>query len=147
MALARAETAAYPLPAYGFRVDIDGETLGFAEVSGLEIEHETLTYRHGLSAWEGERITRFRPDRYQPVTFRRGVRRGGARLYDWLLSPAPKAVEVSLCDEQGVAVVTWRIRKALPVKLSAPGFDANANEVAIESLEVMAAGVSIDTHD
>ena len=37
-----------------------------------------------------------------------------------------------------------KIASALPVKLNAPTFDANANEVAIDSLEIMASDISLE---
>ena len=67
-------------------------------------------------------------------------------MYAWLKEKAVRAVQVSLCDEQGQPVVSWRVAKALPVKLEAPTFSADTNEVAIESLDVMAAGISIEYH-
>jgi phage tail-like protein len=53
---------------------------------------------------------------------------------------------VSLCDERGDPVVTWRVQKALPTRLEAPGLQASSNEAAVESLTLMAAGISIETH-
>lgn len=139
------QAPAYPLPVYNFRVTIDGESVGFAEVSGLQVEHQTVTYRHGFSDWEGEQIARFRNDKFQPVTFKRGTRQGAQILEAWLRDQDPKPVEVSLCDQQGIPVVTWRIRRAVPIKLTAPAFNASGNEVAIESLEVMAAGITVES--
>jgi len=52
-------------------------------------------------------------------------------------------MEISLCDERGIPAIAWRIAKAVPVKLGASAFDARASEVAIDSLEVKAAGISI----
>jgi phage tail-like protein len=51
-------------------------------------------------------------------------------------------MEVHLCGAQG-PVLTWQIAKAMPVKLSASSFDAKTNEVAIETLEVRAAGIAV----
>ena len=50
---------------------------------------------------------------------------------------------IQACDERGVPVLAWRVARAFAVKLSAPTLDARTNEVAIESLEVRAAGISI----
>jgi phage tail-like protein len=61
----------------------------------------------------------------------------------WLEKPDPSAMEVSLCDETGVPVIAWRIAKALPVKLTAPTFDASANQLSIDSLEIRAAGIAL----
>lgn len=136
----------YPLAAYNFRVAVGDVAMSFAEVSGLVREYETLTYRHGLSFWEGEAITRFRYDKYVPLTLKKGVFAGASQLYEWMDTADKKNMSVSLCDEQGNAVVTWHIQKALIVKLEAPSLQANGNEVAIETLSLMAAGISVEHH-
>jgi phage tail-like protein len=134
----------YPLPVYNFRVTIDGTPMSFSQVSGITREYETVTYRHGFSFWEGEDITAYYFKKYAPITFKKGTIKGVSILYEWLLEEKVKPMEVSLCDESGHPVVSWQIAKAIPVKLDAPTFDASNNEVSIESLEVMAADISIE---
>ena len=63
-----AQRTTYPLAAYNFRVTIGDIAMGFTEVSGLARGYETITYKHGLSYWEGESITKFRYDKYVPIT-------------------------------------------------------------------------------
>ncbi len=109
-------------------------------------EFQTLTYKHGLSYWEGESITRFRFDKFEQVTLKKGVIAGATQLYEWLESIDRKHLSVSLCDEQGEAVVSWQIKKAMVVKLEAPSFQASGNEAAIETLTLMASGISIEHH-
>lgn len=140
--------AAYPLPAYNYRVDVEGGSMSFSEVSGIQIERNILTYRHGLSYWEGEAIRSYRNNSFIPVTLRKGVVHGGTALYDWLNADGVerRAVAVHLCNAEGEPVVTWHIAQALAVKLEAPGFDPGDNGVAIESLEIMAAGISLEHH-
>ncbi|MFT7265145.1 MAG: phage tail-like protein [Halioglobus sp.] len=137
----------YPLVAYNFRVTVGETSMGFAEVSGLVREYQTLTYSHGLSFWEGETITKYRYDTYSEVTLTKGiiagVHSGVKTLYQWLDSVDKKSLTVDLCDEQGKPVVTWRIQKAMVVKLEAPTFDASSNEVAIDTLTLMASGISV----
>lgn len=140
------QKSSYPLPAYNFRVTVDGTPMSFAEVSGISLEYETVTYRHGLSFWEGEGIKKYYYDKYVNFTLKKGTIKGIDFLYVWLKEKAVRAVQVSLCDEQGQPVISWRVAKALPVKLEAPTFSADTNEVAIESLEVMAAGISVEYH-
>ncbi|MCA8991587.1 MAG: phage tail protein [Planctomycetaceae bacterium] len=136
----------FPVPAYNYRVTIDGHAMGFSEVSGLQIEYETVAYAHGLSYWEGEQVQKFPVDKPVTVTFKRGTVAGLRFLHEWSRQRKPRMVEVSLCDEVGIPIATWRIAKALPLKISAPTFDASTNEVAIETLEVMARGISIIDH-
>jgi len=141
-----AQAAAYPLAAYNFRVTVGSVAMGFAEVTGLTRQYETLTYRHGLSFWEGEDITKFRHDKYVQITLKKGVVAGATALYEWLDSVDRKPLSVSLCDERGEAVVTWQIKKALIVKLDAPALQASSNESAIETLTLMATGISVEHH-
>ncbi|MEZ4453509.1 MAG: phage tail protein [Nannocystaceae bacterium] len=135
--------ADYPMVAYNFRVTVGAVTASFSEVSGLSREHETVTYRHGLSFREGEVITKFHLAKYAPITLRRGVFRGAAPLYAWLEGAGERPLTITLCDERGEGVIEWRVARALARKLEAPTFDASAGEVAVEALEVMAAGISV----
>lgn len=137
------QRAAYPLAAYNFRVTVDTQALSFAKVSGLQRQHQTLVYQQGLSFLEGEQITKFYLDKYVSVTLERGTTLGARFLYKWLEERSQRAMDISLCDESGQPVLAWRIAKAIAVKLTAPSFDARSNEVAIETLEVKAAGISI----
>ena len=140
------QRARYPLAAYNFRVTVGDAAMAFTEVSGLVREHQTLTYKHGLSYWEGESIVKFRYDKYVQVTLKKGVVAGATKLYAWLDSLDKQNLSVSLCDETGKAVVTWKIKKALVVKLEAPSLQASGNEPAIETLTLMASGISVEHH-
>lgn len=133
----------HPLAAYNFKVRIDGMDMRFAKVSGLAREHHTVTYRDGLSFAEGERITKFYVDAFVPVTLEQGTVAGHGFLYAWLEQSAPSTMEVSLCDADGIPVVAWSIAKAVPVKLTAPTFDAATNQLSIDTLEIRAAGISM----
>jgi phage tail-like protein len=137
------QRTSYPLAAYNFKVTLAGTTMRFAKVSGLQREYQTLTYRHGLSFLEGEQIAKYFVDKYVSVTLEQGTIIGSKELHAWLESSSAVAMEVQLCDNEGKAVIAWRVAKALPVKLTAPAFDAKSNEVAIDSLEIKAAGISI----
>lgn len=133
-----------PLTAYNFRVVVGARAMSFSEVSGLSREHELVTYRHGLSSWEGERIAKYAHERRVPIIMRKGtLTRDGAFLYAWLEAKSDVPMSIHLCDAQGNAVVGWQIAKAIPVKLRAPTFDARSNEVSIDTLEVLAAGIFI----
>jgi len=140
----------YPIPAYNYRVSIGPDYLAFAEVSGLSMNYETVTYRHGLSWREGELHM---PARRQPVNVRmnRGIMRGGSYLADWINTIQLNKVEkedifIDLCDESGTPLVTWAVLNAFPTRLDAPTFDANTNEVAIETLEIMADEIQLTFH-
>lgn len=135
----------YPLPAYNFRVAIDGTTMGFAEVSGIEVQMKAVTYRHGLSFIEGQWITTLAAKGFVPITLRRGLILGSSPLflYQWLHKGDLRSMKVDLCDASGQPALEWKIQHAVPTRLEAPAFDASANEAAIEVLEVRAQGISV----
>jgi phage tail-like protein len=144
----------YPLPAYNYRVTIlkDGESLvlSFAEVSGLSMEYEPVTYKHGLSFVMGNKII---PGMRQPtrLTMKRGVVKNNDSLYSWFyntysdpfFTSAKRDILIDLCNEAGEPVIRWSVQGALPIKLDAPTFDANTNEVAIETMEFIAHGLQV----
>ena len=139
-----AQKKSYPLPVYNFRVTVDGESVSFSEVSGIKLEYETVAYRHGLSYWEGETLARFAYPKYMPISLKKGTVAGTGFLYGWLTGDkAARAMEISLCDEKGNPLVVWRIIRAIPTRLEAPVFDADSNQASIETLELMASGISV----
>lgn len=142
--------ASYPLPVYNYRVTVGNQTIGFSEVSGLSLEYEPVTYKHGFSFAMGAKII---PGMHQPVklTLKRGIAKGSDFLASWLqttyanpFKSAEKDVVIDLCDEAGKPVVRWAVKGALPVKLDVPTFDANSNDVAIETLELIAHEIKVD---
>lgn len=140
----------YPIPVYNYRVTIDGTAIACTEVTGLSLHYEPITYKHGLSWKEG---AEHMPGQKQPVriTLRKGIVQNGSRLFEWIETVRQNKVTkrdfvIELCDENGQPLVTWQVLKAFPLKLDAPGFNANANEVAIESMELMAGDLNITFH-
>ena len=134
----------YPLVSFNYRVTVGDTEMGFSEVSGLAEEYETLSYRDGLSHWEGSAIVRYKKPSSE-ITLQKGVFAGRATkdLYEWMKSGEKRLLTLDLCDPEGNPVVTWTVRKAMVVNLEAPSFDASANEVAIETLTLWASGISV----
>lgn len=138
------QKASYPLPVYNFRVTVDGTSVSFADVSGLAIERDTITYRHGLSYWEGEQMSAVRYPKFVPLTLKKGVVPGNSLLFSWLAKGDSRALSVSLCNEKGEPVVVWQMARAIPTKLQPPTFSATDNTVAVDTLELMVAGVTVE---
>lgn len=145
---------AYPLAVYNYKVEIGGDTIAFSEVSGLSISYETTTYKESPveSGSPGPRVMRM-PAQITPptITLKKGMVRGSsvATLFAWISSTQinqvdKKDIQVRLCDESGDAVISWKVSNAFPTKLDAPTFDANSNDVAVESMELMADGITIE---
>lgn len=134
----------YPLPAFHYRVDIVGmDPAAFSEVSGLSMGCEVITYKDGLSCTQGDkRMPGLASD--IKLTLKKGIVKADSKLYNWIGSTRLTTIEkrdltISLMDEKGeIPVVTWKVTNAFPVKLDAPAFNAKTNDVAIESLDLVA---------
>ena len=144
--------ATYPLPVYNYRVEIDGKTVSFSEVSGLSVGYETSTYVESpVSGIGPRRMVMPGQRKTATVTLKKGVVSGVSvpTLFAWINSIElnrvdKKDVYVRLCDETGAAVVSWKVINAFPTKLDAPSFTASSNDVAVESMELMADGITVE---
>ncbi len=140
--------ADYPLPVFHFQVQWGGTNLGFAEVSGLNIEVQMIEYRDGLSPVYSS-IKMPGIPKYGNITLKRGVLPADNEFYDWLNTTKLNKVErrdltISLMNENHEPVMTWKAVSAFPVKVEGPGLKATGNEVAIESIEIAHEGLTIE---
>ena len=144
----------YPLPVYNYRVEIGSEAVAFTEVSGLNIGYEVSVYAESptTASPPGPRKIYMPAQATQTtITLKKGVvRRSSIKyLYDWIRTVQMNQVEkkdifVRLCDENGATVITWKVSNAFPTKLDAPTFDAKSNDAAIQSMELVADGVTLE---
>ncbi len=141
----------YPIPVFYYEVKIDGlDPIAFSEVSGLSIAYETISYQDGMSYKEG---TKHMPGQSGAVnlSMKKGIVRGDKKLLNWISTIRLNIVEkkditVTLKDEDDKPVVTWKVKNAFPTKLDAPTFDATANDIAVESMDLMANDLSVEYH-
>lgn len=136
----------YPLPAYNYRVDIGAESFGFAKVTGLSFQYDTVTYRHGLSSLEG---THHLTGILQPinVSLQRGVVSQGSVLLEWISkTPMKQDITVHLCNQEGEPLVSWWIQNAVPTSYEAGDFDVNTQDVAIETLSLISDNMRVTYH-
>ncbi len=144
----------YPLPVYNYRVEIGADAVGFSEVSGLSISYETTTYKESPveSGAPGPLVMTMPAQSSAPtISLKKGVVPSSsiATLFNWINSTQINQIEkkdiyVRLCDETGAPVLSWHVVNAFPTKLDAPTFDANSNDAAIESMELMADAVFVE---
>jgi phage tail-like protein len=140
--------ADYPLPVFHFQVQWGGKNLGFAEVSGLNMESQVIEYRDGLSPTYSARKMPGIP-KYGNITLKRGIVPADNEFFAWLNTTTLNKVErrdliVSLLNEKHEPVMTWKAVSAFPVKIEGPAMKATGNEVAIESIEIAHEGLSIE---
>lgn len=128
--------------------DSSGPAAGFLRVTGLDRRVELLRYRAGNDRSLAPRLI---PGLAAPVTvtFERGVI-GSLDLQQWIqtaLAGQTERRDLSvelLAEDLSTVVTSWRLGRALPQSLAGPGLDAMANEVAIETLTVVAESLTVE---
>jgi len=138
-----------PYKTYNFLVEIDGITqAGFRECRGLDAIQDIIEYREGK---DRSLSLRKLPGlaRYPNIVLLRGITTDLA-LWKWreeVISGKVnrKSCTISLCDDTGPGGIkmSWNFSEAWPIKWAGPSFDATANEVAIEMLEITHEGMTI----
>lgn len=139
-----------PYKSYNFHLELDGITkAAFRECSGLDATIAPIEYREG-----DEKV--FTPRKlagqvkYSNISLKRGIT-DNAELYDWAKKFIDGKGELSerkngsivLMDDAGSAEkLRWNFVLAWPTKWAGPSFDATANAVALESIELCHEGVS-----
>lgn len=138
----------WPLPKFYFMVDWGSTTnIPFQEVSGLDIEAQPITYRHGNSPVFSE-INMPGIVKNSNVTMKKGVFAKDNSFYDWYAKIKMNTIErqnvvIKLLDEGGNPTMTWTLNNAWPTKISSTDLKSDGSEVAIESIEIAHEGLTI----
>jgi len=141
-------TNVWPIPKFYFQVKWDSEVMSFQEVSGLDIEAEPIEYRHGDSP-EFSKIKMPGLKKSGNVTMKKGVYKSDNKFWDWFnqikLNTIKRVpVTISLLDEAGAPTMVWTLANAWPTKITSTDLKADGNEVAIESIDIVHEGITID---
>lgn len=139
---------AYPLPKFHFQVEWGGAKIGFTEVSGLDVEREVIEYRDGSSK-EYSKLKQPGLTKYSNITLKRGSFAGDNDFYDWWSSIKLDSVErrditISLLNEEHEPVITWKAKNAWPSKITPTDLKSDDNSIAIESMEMVHEGLTIE---
>jgi phage tail-like protein len=155
----------YPLPVFNFRVDIlnsknlllgdipvtkvGATSTRFSEVTGLDLSISPVVYRDGGSFITGPTLMAGMEQEVSLV-LKRGIVQKDSLFYDWLsetrnmLTHGKRDLHIALCNEEGIASVQWIVRGAMPTKLTGPEFNAQSQEVAVETLELLATSLRME---
>lgn len=133
-----------PFNNFNFLVEIDGITrAAFHEVSGFDSTIDVIEHREG-----GENTTlRKLPGmtKYSNIVLKWGMT-DDVQLYQWHRQAVNGQVErrngsIVLLNRGGQEVARWNFVRAWPAKYDGPDFNAEGNDVAIETLELAHEGV------
>ena len=136
-----------PFVNFNFLVEIDGIVrAAFHEAGGLDSSIDVIEHREG-----GENITmRKYPGqvKFSNISLKWGMA-DDIDLYNWHKQWAdgdPAATRrngsIVLCDRQGQEKARWNFFRAWPAKWTGPAFNAEANDIAIETLELAHEGLA-----
>jgi len=135
-----------PYNQYNFLVELDGITrAGFKECTGLETIQEVIEYREG-----GDRLAiKQLPGliHYSNIILKRGMTTD-KELWTWRKSAQDgkeirKTGSIILLDQTGSEKGRWDFFEAWPVSWTGPEFDATANGVAFETIEITHEGLEM----
>jgi phage tail-like protein len=153
----------YPLQSYRFEVKFTEASLtdenkdgpevalcsgSFSEVSGLEATMEPKVIKEGGRNYGV--VQRAGPVTFATVILKRGMT-SVRDLWKWfdLIARGRYAkrlnVRIAMKDERGETVLTWLLRRALPIKCKAADMNAQGGNVAIEELHIAHEGFELDT--
>ncbi|HKQ74182.1 MAG TPA: phage tail protein [Blastocatellia bacterium] len=139
-----------PYQAFNFLIEIEGIMAGgFSECSGLQVETEFQEYREG---GVNDYVHRFPgPTKHPPLTLKHGLTQidGLWRWHQEVSEGVSQGKEITrqngtiyLLSKNGLPVMWWDFKEALPVKWTGPELRADSASVAFESVELVHRGLS-----
>jgi phage tail-like protein len=137
-----------PFRGFNFRVEIIGLAVAsFSEVSGLTSDSDSVDYREGTDPVNHVRKL-LCLDKFVPIKFGRGMTQDDA-LWRWKARLAAGANErysgsIVLMNEAHRDVMRWNFDNGFLSKIDISPFKASGNEVAIESMEIVHEGLTLE---
>jgi len=135
-----------PYRNFRFKVQIEGiQVAAFAEATIPDTTTDPVDYREGTDPVFQRKLSGL--TKYGNITLKKGLT-DSMDLYNWRKQvedtgaiKARKTIGLILIDEEGNEKAQWDVQAAWPTKYSSSGFSAKANEVVIETLEIVHEGV------
>ncbi|MDP2715123.1 phage tail protein [Rheinheimera sp.] len=141
-------TSVWPLPKFYFQVKWDSEVMSFQEVSGLDIEAQIIEYRAGDNpVFSATKMPGLKKS--GNVTMKKGVYKSDNKFWAWFSQIKMNTIKrlpitISLLDEAGGTTMVWTLTNAWPTKITGTDLKSDGNEVAIETIEIVHEGITID---
>ncbi|MBO3460116.1 phage tail protein [Aetokthonos hydrillicola Thurmond2011] len=140
----------YPLPKFHFQVEWAGKRIGFTDVSGLNVETQPIEYREG-NMREYSKLQMPGMQKFGSITMKRGTVKGDNDFFKWWNTVALNTIDrrditISLLNEKHEPVVIWKVKNAWPTKVNSTELKSDGNEVAIESIEIVHEGLTIENN-
>lgn len=144
-----AQNAIWPLPSFSFQVSWGSQqSIAFQEISGLDAETQVIEYRHSNSK-DYSTIKMPGIAKYSNITMKKGIFVKDKTFWEWYskikMNTYPRTtVVIQLLDEKQAPTMTWTLKNAWVTKISGPSLKSDGNEVAIETIEVVHEGLTVE---
>lgn len=134
------ENNIWPLPRFAFQVEWGGVSFAVQEVTGLDAETQAVEYRHSDSKTYAP-IKMPGIQKMSQVTIKKGIFVKDDRFWNWyneikMNTISRQVVKIQLLDENGAMQMQWELQNAWPSKITGTDLKSDANEVAIESIDI-----------
>jgi phage tail-like protein len=137
-----------PYRGFNFILEIDNVPKGaFSEVGGLTADGDSVDYREGTDIQPNVRkLSGLR--KFVNITLKRGYSQDKS-LWQWYQNVLNgvddrRNVTVVLLNERREAVLRWHAENAWINKIEGPALKASSNDVAMESLELVHEGLTLE---
>ncbi|MES3019770.1 MAG: phage tail protein [Bacteroidota bacterium] len=140
-------TATWPLVKFSFQVKWDDAEYIFQEVTGLSSETQVIEYRGGNSkVYSTVKMPGIQ--KFGNITLKKGIFKGDKTLWDKYnltkMNTYKRAtILISLLDESNAVAMSWKLLNAFPTKMTVSDMKADANEIAVETMELAHEGLSL----
>lgn len=140
-------TATWPLVKFSFQVKWDDAEYIFQEVTGLSSETQVIEYRGGNSkVYSTVKMPGIQ--KFGNITLKKGIFKGDKTLWDKynlikMNTVKRSTILISLLDETNAVAMSWVLLNAFPTKITVSDMKSDANEIAVETLELAHEGLSL----
>ena len=137
----------WPEPKFNFLVIMGGSEFSFEEVNGLDVETQVIEYRGGNSkVYSTVKMPGIQ--KFGNITLKKGIFKGDKALWDKynlikMNTIKRSTILISLLDETNAVAMSWKLLYAFPCKMTVSDMKADANEIAVETMELAHEGLSL----
>ncbi|MEL6673210.1 MAG: phage tail protein [Bacteroidota bacterium] len=147
----------YPMPSFHFQVEWGGTSINFTRVRNLAMRNTIIESRKGASP-EYQKTVQPGGAVFENFFLERPVHQADNEFYDWWKETAlfneggnpgsafRRDLTISLLDDSHTPVVVWKIKSAIPVRLSYSDLDAEGSSLMMEVLEISSEGIRVENN-
>ena len=119
-----------------------------SHVVPLDVEAQIIEYRAGDNpVFSATKMPGLKKS--GNVTMKKGVYKSDNKFWAWFSQIKMNTIKrlpvtISLLDEAGGTTMVWTLTNAWPTKITGTDLKSDGNEVAIETIEIVHEGITID---